>query len=400
MLFKKRPGWISQDLWNRLMRQRDRRKIWRRQTIRFFKNPNLAIAYARYREAIEAADWQLVKERALSLTDLATRSRDRRVMAEMVFALERVGCYRESARLWLHHVAHQTKTLPNEWRGEDLSGKTLLINLNQADTHGLGVGYRCAHIVAKLIGPTHRTMVILEPRQVSAFRRTFPGLEIFTSLNDAPKGEIDYVALPDYLMIKFDTENAFAPGDFRPLLPDPEKVALLRKKYLAAQKNGERKPLIGISWYSSHHGKDNPSLHEWRDFISRTDATFVSLQYGNVGPDLKIMGSDRVVVDDSIDQLVNMDDFSAQVAALDGVITIISTLANVAGALGAPTIILRDDWFRRNLPFLSERIPWYPSVRIAGKNRRDWGPVLDEAFSRIRELIAERPPLRGDELEL
>jgi hypothetical protein len=390
MLFKKRPGWISQESWNRLMRHRDRRKIWRRQTVRFFKNPKLAIAYARYRKAVDAADWPLVKDRVLTLADLATSSRDRPLLTEMVFALERVGCYRESADLWFRHLASLTKSLPNEWFGEDLSEKTLLINLYEADKHGLGVGYRCAHIVAKLIGRAQRTIVVLEPRQVPTFKRTFPGLEIFTSLKDVPEDKVDYIALADYLTTKFDVGNTSAPSDFQPLIPDADKIAALRKKYLATQKDGAQKPLIGLCWHSSHHGKDNPSLQEWRDFIARTDAIFVSLQYGNVQQDLQIMGADRVIVDESINQLVNMDDFCAQVAALDGVITIMSTLANVAGALDAPTIILRDDWFRRNLPFLSERMPWFPSVLAVGKNRRQWGTVLDECFSKLVKLIASR----------
>lgn len=387
MLFKKRPSWISQDSWNRLMRQRDRRKIWRRQTIRFFKSPKLAIAYSRYRIAIDAADWPQVKERALSLTELAVRARDPQTVAEMVNTLERVGYYRESADLWLSEVASHTKTSPNEWSGENLLGKTLLINFNLQDTHGLGVGYRFAHIVPKLIALARRTMILLEPRLVPTFKRTFPTLEIFTTTNDIPKEEIDFYALPAYLKAKFDTGKASAPNNIQYLHTDPGKTAQLRKKYLAKNdRNG--KPLIGISWHSTHHGKDVPALNEWRDFICRTDATFVSLQYGNIEQDLKIMGSDRVIVDDSINQLVNMDDFAAQVAALDGVITIMNTLANVGGALGAPTIILRDDLFRRNLPFLSDRIPWHPSVRVVGKNRRQWGPVLDESFSKLVRLIS------------
>jgi hypothetical protein len=63
MLFKQRPSWISQDLWPRLMGQRDRRIIWRPQTRRFFKNPRLAIEYSGYRKAISAADRPPVKER-------------------------------------------------------------------------------------------------------------------------------------------------------------------------------------------------------------------------------------------------------------------------------------------------------------------------------------------------
>ena len=105
MLIKKRPSWISQDLWLRLMRQRDRRKYLRRQVIRFFKHPKLAIAYFGYRRAVGEADWLQVKKRVLELSKLAVQARDRRSTIDMIAALERVGCYRESAKLWFSDAA-------------------------------------------------------------------------------------------------------------------------------------------------------------------------------------------------------------------------------------------------------------------------------------------------------
>lgn len=190
MLLKKRPSWISPGLWIGLMRQHDRNKVWRRQAIRFCKNHKLAIAYSRYRRAIAAADWPGVKQHALAVTALAVKARDRQTTAEMVNTLERVGCYRESSCLWMTEVAPQGKILPNEWRGEDLADKTLLINFNFEDTHGLGVAYRCAHLVPRLIESARRTMILLEPRLAPTFKRTFPALEIFTAADDVDRKSV------------------------------------------------------------------------------------------------------------------------------------------------------------------------------------------------------------------
>src|SRR5262245_4896223 len=151
MFIRNRPNWIPLPLWVAFMRQRDRRKQLRRQLIRFVRHPRLAIAYASYRQAVREADWPLVKERVLALAQLGEQLGDRRVVQEMTAALERVGCYREGARLWFSEVAGNAKQLPNEWRGEELAGKTLLINLNEDSDQGLGIGYRCAHIVANLV---------------------------------------------------------------------------------------------------------------------------------------------------------------------------------------------------------------------------------------------------------
>lgn len=392
MLFKKRPSWIPQALWLRLMRARDRRKILRRQAVRFLKNPKLAKLYSDYRKSIANADWTRVKEKALALAKLSVETRDHRTMIEMIAALERVGCYAESANLWFEAMKGKQKALAKEWRGEDLTGKTVLINFNQSDTHGLGVGYRCAHVVGELIARSRRTMILLEPRQAPTFQRTFPELEIFTSATDVPEAEVDFVALPDFLTVEFDFKGAHERHRFQPLLPDPLKTTELREKYRS--KSNHRKPVIGISWYSSHHGKDLPSLAEWRDFIARTDAIFVSLQYGNIERDLDVLGRDRVIADESVDQLVNMDYFCSQVAAVDGVITIISTLTNVGVALAVPTVVLRDDWFRRNLPVLSDRIPWFPTLRAAGKDGRPWQSVLCMAFDSLKEMMLQHPKPR------
>lgn len=384
MPFRKRPRWMSQARWAKLMLQRDERKQLRRQVIRFFKNPRLAIAYACYRRAIAAADWLRVKALASPVIDLAVRAGDRRTLDEMVKTLERVGCYRESADLWLRELGPHTKLAPNDWRGEDLAGKTILINFNLEGTHGLGVGYRFAHIVPKIMTQAKRTLILLEPRQAPTFRRTYPLLEIFTSLKDVPAKDVDYVAFPSFLKAKFDTGTSDT-TTIHFLQPDTRKIVELREKYRAISGG---KPVVGISWYSSHYGKDVPTLEQWRDFVACTDATFVSLQYGDVANDLKTIGENRVIVDPGINQLVNMDDFAAQIAAMDGVITIMNTLANVASSLGVPTIVLRDDWFRRNLPHLDDRLPYLPALQTAGKDRRPWSKVLEEAFRKLKSIIA------------
>jgi hypothetical protein len=389
----RKPRLLSDRVWHGLMRLLDQVKDFRRQLIRLRTNPRLAFLYVKYRRAIRAADWPAVRRHVLTLTDLAVRAGDRRTVAEMKKALNRLGLYQESSRLWLTEIAPRLKRQPKEWRGEDLSGKSVLVDLDPPD-QGLGTAYRCASPLAKVAGLAGRTAVVVEPRLLKTFSRSFPELEILSSHSDAQSRAFDFLVLPEFLIAQFTPDNDRPDPDFRPLLPDRSKATALRTKYLKARRSQERKLLVGISWHSSHHGKDLPALRYWRDFIARTNATFVSLQYGNVANDVAALGRDQVIVDEAIDQMADMDAFDAQVAALDGVITIINTLANVGGALDVPTVVLRDDWFRRALPVSSDRVPWHPSVRIVGKDRRDWDSVLDEAWAKLRELLAERSPAR------
>jgi ADP-heptose:LPS heptosyltransferase len=82
-------------------------------------------------------------------------------------------------------------------------------------------------------------------------------------------------------------------------------------------------------------------------------------------------------VDRSVDQLVSIDAFAAQIAALDLVITIDNSTAHLAGALGIPTWVLLPfaadwRWFERR-----EDSPWYPTVRLFRQPKRDdWHSVF------------------------
>jgi hypothetical protein len=71
-----------------------------------------------------------------------------------------------------------------------------------------------------------------------------------------------------------------------------------------------------------------------------------------------------ILIDRSVDQLANMDVFSAQVAAMDLVVKIDNSTAHLAGALGIPVGLLLP--FAPNWRWLQTRevSPWYPTMRL------------------------------------
>jgi hypothetical protein len=390
MLFKKRPRWISEDAWRTISWRRDKGKQLRRQVARFARNPKLGLAYSAYRRSIPTRDWALVRERVKTVTTLAEACGHRHTLKEMISVLSQLGCYEDSQRLWIDQLNRKPKAIPNEWRGEDLQGKNVLIQLQPSDRQGLAVGYRRARLMRRVTRQASRVMAVLEPRLVETFHRSFPTLKVQAATEAIDEGAFDYVISPDRMLAHFlpTAPPLDEAGDF--LVADQTLVEQLRQKYRADSRSRGHQRLIGICWYSSHFAKETPEVSDWADFIRRTQAGFVSLQYGNVNSHLKILGRENIIADESIDQLVNMDDFAAQVAALDGVITIVNTLAHVAGALDVPTIVVRDDILRREWPVTCDRTPWYPSVRIAGKDGRGWAEVLGEAGNKLCEIIADR----------
>src|SRR5207247_564068 len=94
-----------------------------------------------------------------------------------------------------------------------------------------------------------------------------------------------------------------------------------------------------------------------------------------------------------VDQMANMDRFAAQVAALDGVISISNTTVHTAGALGVPTVMVMDDSFELLWPARGASSGWYPSVVIVRKKGRDWNTVLEDAGAQLELILANRSGL-------
>ena len=92
----------------------------------------------------------------------------------------------------------------------------------------------------------------------------------------------------------------------------------------------------------------------------------------------------NLLIDRSVNQLVDMDRFAAQAAAMDLVITIDNSTAHLAGALGIPVWVLLPhipDW-----RWLLDRIdsPWYPTIRLFRQPAPgDWKSVL----ARVEEQL-------------
>jgi hypothetical protein len=374
-------------VWRKYRRSRDHLRRFKRQILRSVKKPKLALEYSTYRKMIGKRDWISARDRARLVAQLALATGDRRLILEMMQALERFDCFEESARLRMAWRQLLPNRPANQWHGESLSGKALLIDFTDKVEQGLGLACRGISLVAKAAKQARRVYVVVEPRMVPIYQRSFPQLDILETRDGVAEDQIDFVAMMGNLVACFAPDENTPDPDFHPLHADLAKAADLRSQY----QDGKSTPLVGIFWFSSHHGKELPDLAEWRTFINSVDAQFVSLQYGDVTEDIEALGRDRVLVDPMVDQFVDMDAFAAQVAALDAVITISGTTAHVAGALGTPTVVLRDDWFRRQWPVLSDRVPWYPNLRVAGKDGREWGPAFDDAWTKVRSLMADRP---------
>lgn len=167
------------------------------------------------------------------------------------------------------------------------------------------------------------------------------------------------------------------------LAPKDEKIAAFRSRYRAAA--GDR-PIVGVAWKSSGSMSGYIRSIELREILSHLpdNAYVVSLQYGEVVKEIKVAQKEfpnmSIVEDSAVDQMSDLRDFAAQVAAIDRIVTIDNTTAHVAGALGHPdTKVL--------LPAGSECMwywglggegdPWYGTLKLLRQEvHGDWSRAL------------------------
>ena len=174
--------------------------------------------------------------------------------------------------------------------------------------------------------------------------------------------------------------------------------AQLREELRAKYRRGRSETLlVGISWKTAADGKvaDEKTLPltEWGPILHMPGVTFVNLQYGDSRDDIAAAQKDCGVAissDSTIDPVVDIDAFAAQVAALDLVITTSNATAHVAGALGIPTWVLVPKGFGGIWHWFLTRddSPWYPTVRIFRQQiKGDWAPVIASASEALVNFI-------------
>ncbi len=264
------------------------------------------------------------------------------------------------------------------WLGEQpIAGKVLLVYNEQ----GLGDAIQFCRYVPLLAA--RGAKVVLEIS--AALQQLLRGMGGVVQC--VAKGE----ALPAFdlhcpltsLPLAFDTTLDTIPSDV-PYLSVPSG-ARDWKGWLGAGSS----VLIGLVWSGNpNHINDHNRSIALRTLAPLFDigAQFVSLQKNAREADLEMLRG-RSDILDAASLLETFTDTAALVAQLDLVVSVDTSVAHLAGALGKPVFIL--------LPHVADcrwltgraNSPWYPSARLFRQGEaRDWAPVvleLREALQRV-----------------
>ncbi|WP_240655871.1 hypothetical protein [Paraburkholderia phosphatilytica] len=277
------------------------------------------------------------------------------------------------------------------WRGEPLAGKTLLVWGEQ----GMGDLLQFCRFVPILAERVHREGGALTwdafPQMGALLSRSF-GESI-----DRYSGAKDVAALPpfDYelplvsIPLMLGTREATIPSHVPYLHADRRKVDAWRERLAA-----EPRLKVGLAWTGSRgHGRNRFRSVGWQRYAAAfretVDAAFFSLQ-PDAQDDIAAAANAGLAIADHTREFASFDDTAAYIGALDLVITVCTSVAHLAGALGQRTWVLLD--VNPYWPWMLERhdSPWYPTAKLYRQSTfADWDDVLDEVDGDLRALAAQ-----------
>lgn len=265
------------------------------------------------------------------------------------------------------------------WDGSPLQGKTLLLHAEQ----GLGDTLQFIRY-APLVAQRGGRVILTCHRPLMRLLSGVPGIDQITPLG-TPLPEFQVYApllsLPKIFGTTLDTVPIEVPY-LRPTSPD---FTLPRPFHPQA------KLKVGLVWSGGNLYKRNQvrscALADYGPVLAVPQVAFYSLQKGIPQAEIVALGWQHQLQDLS-PQLRDMADTAAAIAQLDLVITVDTSVAHLAGALGKPVWVLLTqvpDW-----RWMSDRAdsPWYPTMRLFRQSvENDWATVMQAVAIALQQRL-------------
>ena len=280
---------------------------------------------------------------------------------------------------WEGYAAFSQRFGQPEWRGEEISGKTILLH----GSRGFGDTLHLARYVP-LLAQRGARVLLDSPPELKRLLATMPGSPHLIEPGQ-PIGNFDVHCPLMALPLTFGTTLQTIPANVPYLTPSAEDVQRWRARVASA---GSRLN-VGLVWAgNSAHGADRFRSLTLASLapLSATHVTFFSLQKGPAAAQLaQSLPGMRIV--DVAPELRDFADTAALIACLDLVITVDTSAAHLAGALGRPVWTLLS--FAGEWRWLRDRedSPWYPTMRLFRQPALgQWTPVIERVAAELTRL--------------
>lgn len=272
-----------------------------------------------------------------------------------------------------------------QWQGESLDGKSILLWGEQ----GLGDETRYASMIPDMLEKGADVSIECTPRLVSLFRRSFPQATVYTcpfTDGESGKAHFDFQCpFPSLGRALRPTVESFASQQPGYLKADPARIEF----WLNRLSEKSSRPKIGINWRSLQAGG------KWDHFYARIEelapimaiqgVEFVNLMYDATADELaefERLHNVTLLNWDDIDMRNDIDEVAALNSNLDMVVSCLSSVSEMSGALGVPTMVFIGE--KRNSIMLGTGdAVWYSGAKYFTKNR-------DESWQRNFREIAQK----------
>ncbi|WP_241302993.1 tetratricopeptide repeat protein [Burkholderia stabilis] len=263
---------------------------------------------------------------------------------------------------------------PRWTHGMPLDGQTILLYPEQ----GLGDTLQfCRYVpLVKALG----ARVVLEaPIELKALFATLDGVDVLVARGD-PLPPFDLHCPLLSLPLEFRTDLASIPAGAPYLRADPARVEHWRTRLGATDR-----PRIGLVWAGNPlHLNDRNRSITLADLVPLLDDRYEWISLHKV-----IRDEDRATLDASAirfvgDALTDFAETAALTDAMDAVISVDTSVAHLAGALGRPLAVMLPH--TPDFRWLLDRddSPWYPGARLFRQPEGgQWAPVVE----RIRDAL-------------
>ena len=279
------------------------------------------------------------------------------------------------------------------WTGKDsLQGQRILLHAEQ----GLGDSLQfCRYL--PMVAELGATLIVQVQPPLVPLIRSMSGVSQVIAAGEALP-EFDFHCPFMSLPLAFGTTLETVPGERRYLWPSEDK-SLFWQQRLGAR----HLPRVGLVWAGAPHAsravqrpvdiRRSIPLAKFAS-LGTPEAEFFSLQKGEPAAsqlrELEQAGWDGPRLADFTGELSDFDDTAALIDQLDLVISVDTSVAHLAGALGKPVWLLNrfDTCWR----WMTERkdSPWYPTMKIFRQPAQgDWDSVIARVRAELQRLLAQ-----------
>lgn len=277
--------------------------------------------------------------------------------------------------------APEINTLKNLWDGSVQADKTLLLYCDQ----GLGDHLQFIRYLPFLTDKFQKIKVLTRKPCMGLFKRSYnlENVEFFDKLSDIQ--DYDYYVLAADLPYYLDMDFCNIPFADGYLEPDESKVEYFRTKYF-----NNDKLKVGLCWKAGGIGirgaiNRTVNIEYFKKMLELSD----DIQFYSVQLDDIFDGCEKYPqIIDLEPEIKDFDDTAAIIRNCDVFITVDTSCAHAAGAIGQKTFVLLPycaDWRWFNN---SHQTEWYSSVELfKQQDRQDWFIEVDEMTKRLKELL-------------